>query len=89
MNCAQVKILGIPFRGQRALGAHLSPLGVGVLSSSFSVAPPSSQTSPTLNGCVVQGPIGMPMQPIKTETINRGSNQAINVFLKNNNGGIP
>ena len=44
-----------------ALGAHPSPLGIGVLSRSWSVAPPSSQTSPNVDGCVVQGPIGMPL----------------------------
>ena len=67
MNCAQVKILGIPFRSQRTLSAQPSPLGIGVLSSSWSVAPPSSQTSPNVNGCVVHGPIGMPraMRPIR------------------------
>ena len=72
MNCAQVKFLGIPFRSQRTLDAHPSPLGIGVLSSSWSVAPPSSPTSPNVNGCVVQGPIGMPrpMQPIKMNRIN-------------------
>ena len=60
VNCgAQVKFLGIPFRSQRTLGAHPSLLGIGVLSSSWSVAPPSSQTSPNVNGCVVQGPIGI------------------------------
>ena len=76
MNCALVKILGIPFHSQRTISAHPSPLGTGVLSSSWSVAPPSSQTSPNVNGCVVQGPIGMPrpLQPIKTKRIKRGSN---------------
>ena len=39
MNCAQVKILGKPFRSQRTLSAHPSPLGIAVLSSSWSVAP--------------------------------------------------
>ena len=73
VNCAQVKFLGLPFRSQRTLGAHPSPLGIGVLSRRWSVAPPSAQTSPNVNGCVVQGPIGMlrPMQPIKTKIINR------------------
>ena len=76
MTCAQVKFLGKPFHSQRTLGAHTSPLGIGVLSSSLSVAPPSSQTSPSVDGCVVQGPIGMPrpMEPIKMKRINRGSN---------------
>ena len=66
VDCVQVKILGIPFRSQRSLNAHPSPLGIGILSSSWSVAPPSSPTSPNVNGCVVQGPIGMPrpMQPL-------------------------
>ena len=40
VNCAQVKFLGIAFRSQRTLGAHSSPLGIGVLSSSLSVATP-------------------------------------------------
>ena len=65
MNCAQVKFLGIPFRSQRTLGAHPSPLGIGVLRSSWSVAPPSSQTSPNVDGCVVQGPIGMPFNQFR------------------------
>ena len=39
VNYAQVKILGIPFCSQRTLGAHPSPLGIGVLSSSWGVAP--------------------------------------------------
>ena len=42
VNCAQVKILGKPFRNQRTLIAHPSHEGIGVLSSSMSVAPPSS-----------------------------------------------
>ena len=54
MKCAQVKFLGIPFRNQRTLGAHPSPPGIGVLSNSWSVAPPSSQTSPNVNGCALQ-----------------------------------
>ena len=37
MNCAQVKSLGIPFRSQRPLSAHPSPLGISVLSSSWSL----------------------------------------------------
>ena len=41
VNCAEVKFLGIPFRSQRTLSAHRSPLGIGVLSSSLSVAPRS------------------------------------------------
>ena len=36
VNCAQFKILGKPFRSQRTLDAHPSPLGIGVLSSSSS-----------------------------------------------------
>ena len=41
-NCAQVKSLGVPFHSQRTLDTHPSPLGIGVLGSSWSVAPPSS-----------------------------------------------
>ena len=41
VNCAQVKFLGIPFRSQRTLSAHPSPLGMSVFSSSLTVAPPS------------------------------------------------
>ena len=37
-GCAQVKILGKPFRSQRALSAHPSQLEIGGLSSSMSVA---------------------------------------------------
>ena len=37
-----MKILGKPFCSQRNLSAHPSPLEIGVLSSSMSVAPPSS-----------------------------------------------
>ena len=46
VDCAQVKILGKPFRSQRTLSAHPSQLEIGALSSSMSVAPPSSLTSP-------------------------------------------
>ena len=53
MNCARVKILGKPFRSLRTLSAHPSPLEIGVLGSSISVAPPSSPTRPNVNGCVV------------------------------------
>ena len=35
VTCAQARILGIPFRSQRTLGAHPSPLGIGVLRSSW------------------------------------------------------
>ena len=56
MNCAQVKILETPFRSQCALSAHPSPLEIGVLSGSLSVAPPGSPTSPNMSGCVVRGP---------------------------------
>ena len=75
VNCAQVKFLGIPFRSQRTLDAHPSPLGIGVLSSSWGVAPPGSPTSPNVNGCVVQGPIGMPrpLQPRRTNKENHKS----------------
>ena len=47
VNCARVKILGIPFRSQRTLGAHPSPLGIGALSSSLvSLAPAFVQRQP-------------------------------------------
>ena len=67
MNCGQVKILGIPFRSQHTLDAQPSPLGIGVFGSSGSVAHPSSPPSTNVNGCVVQGLIGMPrpLQPIE------------------------
>ena len=42
VHCARVKFLGVPFRSQRALSAHPSPLEIGVLSSSLSVAPLTS-----------------------------------------------
>ena len=57
MNCAQVRFLGKPFCSQHTLDAHPSPLGIGVLSSGWSVAPQSSPASPNVNGFVVQGPI--------------------------------
>ena len=40
MNCAQGRFQGIPFRSQRTLSAHPSPLEIGVLSSSLSFALP-------------------------------------------------
>ena len=58
LNCAQVIILENPFRSQRTLNAHPSQLQIGVLSSSMSVAPPSSPNpSPSVNGCVVWFPV--------------------------------
>ena len=42
VNCAQAKFRGMPFRSQRTLSAHPSPLGIGVPSSSMGGAPPSS-----------------------------------------------
>ena len=39
VNCAQVRTLGEPFRSQRTQRAHPSPLEIGVLSISMSVAP--------------------------------------------------
>ena len=42
VNCAQVKILQIPLRSQHTLSVHPSSLEIGVLSSSLSVAPPTS-----------------------------------------------
>ena len=73
VNCAQDKILGIPFRNQRTLDAH-SPLPSGDWCTQQQLecrAPQSSPTSPNVNGCVVQGPIRMPrpLQPIKTKII--------------------
>ena len=37
VSCSQVTILGIPFRSQRTISAHPSPLGIGVLSSRYSL----------------------------------------------------
>ena len=40
-------------------------LGEGTGNSSWIVAPPSSQTSPNVDGCAVQGPIGMPFKQFR------------------------
>ena len=50
VNCAQVKFLGIPFRSQRTISAHPSPLGMSV------PTPPTLGTYPSPLGIGVLTP---------------------------------
>ena len=62
MECTQAKSLEKPVPSLRTPSAHPSQLEIGGLSSSMSVAPPSSWTVRYVTGCVAQGPIGTPRQ---------------------------